>query len=84
MKVSILPSWLHVTMQTAIATAKKLPAFDKKESMFKHKESVFYLFLVMVIYEFFYSVLVCCVLIAAAEYVISITALFQTRSLLTC
>jgi len=56
MKVSIYPSWL----QTAIATANKLPAFNKKENMFKNKETVFYLFLVMVICEFCYSGLVCC------------------------
>jgi len=35
------PSWLHVTMQTAIATANKLPAFNKKQNMFKNKETVF-------------------------------------------
>jgi len=28
MKVSIFPSWLHVTMQTAITTANALPAFN--------------------------------------------------------
>jgi len=33
MKVSIFPSWLHVTTQTAIATANKLPAFNKKNKI---------------------------------------------------
>jgi len=42
-------------MQTAIATANKLPAINKKENMFKNKETVFYLFLVMVMCE-----LCCC------------------------
>jgi len=60
MKVSIFLSWLHVTMQTASATANKLPAFNKQENMFKNKENVFYLFFVMVICEFCYSSLVCC------------------------
>jgi len=75
MKVSIFPSWLHETIQTAIATANKLPAFNKNENMFKNKETVFYLFLVMVICEFCYSGLVCCVLIAVSEYARSLTAL---------
>jgi len=44
--------------------------------MFKNKETVFYLFLVMVICEFCNSGVVCCVLNAAAEYVRSLTALF--------
>jgi len=47
-------------MQTAVNTANKLPAFNKKENMFKNNEIVFYLFLVMVICKFCYSGLVCC------------------------
>jgi len=61
-------------MQAAIATANKLPAFNK--NMFKNEEAVFNLFLVVMLSEFCYSGLVCCVLIAAAEYVKSLTALF--------
>jgi len=42
MKVSIFPSWLHVTMQTAITTANKLLAFNTKENMFRNKETVLF------------------------------------------